>query len=82
MQPIDKGSKYRKAVPSTEIDIYDVLVAYEVTHPAIQHALKKLLAAGNRGHKDYLTDLEEAKWSIERAIQMERSLTPHSISKV
>ena len=68
---IDKGDKYRKKVTSTHIDIYDVLVAFEVCNPAIQHAVKKLLAAGNRGHKDLLTDLQEAKWSIERAIQLE-----------
>jgi len=68
---IDKGAKYRKKVKSTTIDVYDVLQAFEVTNPAIQHALKKLLAAGQRGHKDMMTDLNEAAWSIQRAIQME-----------
>ena len=38
--------------------------------PATQHAIKKLLQPGERGHKDKLTDLREALASVERAIQM------------
>jgi len=68
----DKGAKYRKEVPSTTIDVYDVLVAFDVVNPATQHAIKKLLAGGKRGHKDLLTDLNEAKHSIDRAIELEQ----------
>jgi len=64
-------NKYQRQVPSTTIDIYDVLNAYRVTCPATQHAIKKLLQPGERGHKDKLTDLREALASVERAIQME-----------
>ena len=63
-------NKYQRQVPSTAIDIYDVLKAYRVTCPATQHAIKKLLQPGERGHKDKLTDLREALASVERAIQM------------
>ena len=63
-------NKYQRQVPSTTIDIYDVLNAYRVTCPATQHAIKKLLQPGERGHKDKLTDLREALASVERAIQM------------
>ena len=63
-------NKYQRQVPSTTIDIYDILNAYRVTCPATQHAIKKLLQPGERGHKDKLTDLREALASIERAIQM------------
>lgn len=63
-------NKYQRQVPSTTIDIYDVLNAYQVTCPATQHAIKKLLQPGERGHKDKLTDLREAMASVERAIQM------------
>ena len=63
-------NKYQRQVPSTTIDIYDILKAYRVTCPATQHAIKKLLQPGERGHKDKLTDLREALASIERAIQM------------
>jgi len=71
IKTLDKGDKYRKKVQSTTIDVYDVLMAFEVTNPAVQHAIKKLLAGGKRGHKDLMTDLEEAHWSIQRAIELE-----------
>ena len=64
-------NKYQRQVPGTTIDIYDVLKAWGVTCPATQHAIKKLLQPGERGHKDKLTDLREALASVERAIQME-----------
>ena len=63
-------NKYQRQVPSTTIDVYDVLKAWGVTCPATQHAIKKLLQPGDRGHKDKLTDLREALESIERAVQM------------
>ena len=69
---IDIGSKYHKPVPGLVIDVYDVLVAFNVTNPATQHAVKKLLMPGSRGHKNVLTDLEEAHNSIKRAIQIEK----------
>lgn len=52
------------------IDIYRVLELYEVTNPAVQHAVKKLLCAGKRGAKDYRKDLKEALDSIDRALVM------------
>ena len=66
-------NKYQRQVPSTTIDIYDVLKAWGVTCPATQHAIKKLLQPGERGHKDKLTDLREALASIERAIEIEKA---------
>lgn len=68
-------NKYQRTVPSTTIDVYDVLHAYSVTNPATQHAIKKLLQPGNRGYKDTLTDLREALASIQRAIQIEEQST-------
>ena len=69
-------NKYQRQVPSTTIDIYDILNAYRVTCPATQHAIKKLLQPGDRGHKDKLTDLREAHDAIARAIQMAECATP------
>ena len=54
------------------LDVYDVLQAFAVTNPATQHAIKKLLCAGLRGHKDKMQDLTEALKSIERAIELEK----------
>lgn len=61
----------RSSIATIEIDIYDVLKAWNVTNPATQHAIKKLLQPGERGHKDKLTDLREAGKSIDRAIELE-----------
>lgn len=63
-------SKYHKEVKGVEIDVYDVLVVFGVSDPAVAHAIKKLLAGGRRGYKDYQQDLEEAKVSIDRAIEL------------
>ena len=52
------------------IDVYDVLKAFEVTCPATQHAIKKMLMAGERGHKDKQTDLNEAIQSLQRAKEL------------
>lgn len=68
---IDKGSKYIRAIGSETIDIYDVLKIFNITNPAVQHAVKKLLMNGERGYKSYIKDLGEAEWSIRRAIQIE-----------
>ncbi len=64
-------SKYSKRIGKEVVDVYDVLMAFGVTNPATQHAIKKLLMPGNRGHKDKNTDLKEAHQSIARAIELE-----------
>jgi hypothetical protein len=73
-------SKYNRQITQTladedqgftiDVDVYDVLRAFNVTDPAIQHAVKKLLCTGIRGHKDSRQDLEEAIQSIERALDV------------
>jgi len=67
-----KKNKYQRQVPTTNIDVYDVLKAFEVTQPAVAHAVKKLLAPGKRGAKTWLQDIGEARDSLIRAIEMER----------
>ena len=64
-------SKYSRRIGKEVVDVYDVLMAFGVTNPATQHAIKKLLMPGSRGHKDRLTDLKEAYQSIARAIELE-----------
>jgi len=67
----DREIKPREIYGKQYIDVYEVLEAFEVTNQATGHAIKKLLAAGKRGHKDLLKDLSEAIESIERAIELE-----------
>lgn len=52
-------------------DSYRIALAYGITHPAQQHALKKILRAG-RGTKTLVTDLTEARDSINRMLEMLR----------
>lgn len=68
----EQPSKYNRPCKGITLDIYDVLQAFAVTNPATQHAIKKLLCAGLRGHKDKMQDLTEALKSIERAIELEK----------
>lgn len=77
------NNKYRVTIVgiagvSATIDVYDVLKAFGVTCPATQHAIKKLLMAGERGHKDKLTDLSEASDAITRAIELARQESDHA----
>lgn len=67
------GSKYLRDIKLTsnkKIDVYAVLIAFNVTCPARQHAIKKLLCAGLRGKNDELNDLKEAKDAITRGIEL------------
>lgn len=67
----DKHSHYRKDVSHLNVlDVYRVLDLYQVTHPAIQHAIKKLLAAGGRGAKNDEQDVREAIDSLNRWLEM------------
>jgi len=74
-----KISKYTRYVNYTDphggqhrvpLDVYSVLAAFDVRCPAVQHAVKKLLCSGVRGHKDKLTDLREAVSSLARALEL------------
>jgi hypothetical protein len=54
-----------------KIDVYAVIETFGLTCPARQHALKKILLAGERGKKNTIDDLEEARDAITRAIELE-----------
>lgn len=56
-----------KAVVDVQIDVYDVLGAYEVQNPALQHLIKKALQPGERGHKTREQDLADIVASAIRA---------------
>lgn len=63
--------KYDRMCKGVPIDVYDVLVAFNVTNPALQHLIKKALCAGLRGHKDKEQDLAEILESAQRAVELE-----------
>lgn len=70
MESKPKLSQYQRNIKGVVLDVYDFLIAYGVTCPARQHAIKKLLMAGQRGAKDEHQDLGEARDSIVRSIEL------------
>lgn len=74
-----KHAHYFKEVPTTEIDVYAVLHAFEVTHPCLQHALKKILVAGKRGSKSFQQDVQEAIDTLERGLEMEMQMASRAL---
>lgn len=68
-------SKYEREIIGidgtvTTVDVYRVLDAFGVSDPATQHAVKKMLCTGLRGHKDYLTDLNDSIDSLQKAKEL------------
>jgi hypothetical protein len=60
---------YDKEGKSIVIDVYDVLLAYDVNNHALAHLIKKALVPGGRGHKSLETDLQDIVDSALRAQQ-------------
>lgn len=67
-----KHNHYYKKVPYDYIDVYRVLELFNVESPSIQHAIKKLLVAGERGHKNLDKDIQEAIDSLVRWQEMRK----------
>ena len=72
-----KQNKYHRIINgkngnSCIVDVYDVLKAFEVTNPALQHLIKKALCVGIRGHKDASEDLQDIIDSAIRAKELEK----------
>ena len=66
-QPAITPSKYTKTIHGASVDVYDVLQAWGVTNPALQHLIKKALQCDQRGHKDNEQDLQDIIDSAIRA---------------
>ncbi len=66
-----KYPHYFKSVSHLEtVDVYRVLLLFQVNEPCIQHAIKKLLCAGDRGNKSMIKDITEARDSLNRHLEM------------
>ena len=70
-QALSMPSKYHVRLKGSWCDVYDVLQAFGVSNPADQHAIKKMLMPGKRGHKGSIQDRREAIQSLQRAIELE-----------
>lgn len=74
-----EGKKYLRVIVDptnggiSYTDVYAVIDAFGVTCPASAHAIKKLLAPGQRGKGERLDDLVGAQAAINRAVELERA---------
>lgn len=69
-RPKKEFSHYHKPCPYDMVDVYRVLQLFDVTDPALQHAIKKLLVAGGRGAKNARKDVDEAIVALQRYQEM------------
>lgn len=68
----EADNKYLHEIkPGVFVDVYDVLMAWNVTNPALQHLIKKALQPGDRGHKSREQDLQDIIDSAIRAKELE-----------
>lgn len=68
---IGRHSKYRREIqPGVYVDVYDVLNAWGVRNPALQHMIKKALQPGERGHKTLDEDMDDIVASANRAREL------------
>lgn len=66
----EQPNKYSRAVKGVSVDVYDILKAWNVTNPALQHLIKKALQCGERGHKSRVEDLDDILASAKRAKEL------------
>lgn len=57
----------REIVPNVWVDVYDVIAAFDITDGGMQHAIKKIMACGTRGHKSEAEDRQDILASILRS---------------
>lgn len=68
----EADNKYLHEIkPGIFVDVYDVLMAWNVSNPALQHLIKKALQPGERGHKSREQDLQDIIDSAIRAKELE-----------
>ena len=65
-------NKYTRDCKGAQVDVYDVLQAFNVTNPALQNLIKKALCVGIRGHKTKQQDLQDIIDSAIRAKELEQ----------
>lgn len=74
LRPVEdkpKNKYSREIKPGVWVDVYDVLRAFPTNCPAMDHAAKKVLAAGKRGHKDTITDKKDIIASVKRSMEQD-----------
>lgn len=66
----DPGAHYRYEYQGIKLDPYRIADIYGITNHAQFSALKKILCAGERGHKDVWQDVADIKNACDRWLEM------------
>lgn len=73
------GGKYLRTIHSADgvggpikVDVYCVIEAFDVRCPALCHALKKILACGQRGKGSRIDDIHGVFDAMWRALELEK----------
>lgn len=73
------GKKYLRTIHPADgqgepikVDVYCVTVAFDVTCPALAHALKKILACGQRDKGSKLDDIRGVFEAMWRALELQK----------
>ncbi len=74
-------SHYRFMFQGSKIDPYRIFTIYGITHPAQQHAIKKLLRAG-QSHKGLAQDIGEVIQALNRWLEMISESEPKLITEL
>ena len=67
---VDLGAHYRYSFKGLKLDPYRILKLYDITDPAHQHAVKKLLRAGRGKAKGLRQDIFEVQMTLTRWLEM------------
>lgn len=81
------GGKYLRRIHSADgeggpinVDVYCVIEAFKITCPALQHALKKILACGLRGKGGKIDDIHGVFDAMWRALELEKQRQSDTMS--
>lgn len=74
-----EGKKYLRQIHSAEdtgqsvhVDVYSVLIAFDVQCPALQHLIKKALCCGIRNKGSKMDDLLGMEAALSRATELQK----------
>ena len=70
VETYDYSHYYKDVSHLKVIDFYRICELYEITDSCDQHALKKILAVGKRGHKDVIEDTHNIIDTMKRKLKM------------
>ena len=71
----EKHSHYFRDVSKLDkVDFYMLCRLFNVTDPCLQHIFKKVIATGNRGHKNYQQDIQDIFDTAKRLLEIEEEL--------